>query len=379
MLEQYLADTIRKEDLAELQASMEDPASEVWLQGFIDERMSDRSYVQQQDLLLAFREKGYQSLIQRLDEEEPVVRRMHFMRKWKWGWAAAIVFLLAASFYFWSGNNQPKVHTMASNKIEPGKKGAILTLANGEEVVLDTLGNGLITTQNGAKVVLQNGQLAYDPTGNNDNEIVYNTIKTPNGREFQVRLPDGTIVWLNAASSLRYPTLFTGRERKVEITGEAYFEVAANAEMPFRVNVNNKVNIEVLGTHFNVNAYDNERSLNTTLLEGAVRVLAVVLKPGQQAQVAEGDAVKVVSNVNLETVMAWKNGLFNFENKSLEEVMRQLERWYDLEVVYEKGIPDIKFGGEMSRDMDLAGLLKSLEASKVHFRLEEGRKLIVLP
>ncbi|MRG47929.1 DUF4974 domain-containing protein [Chitinophaga sp. SYP-B3965] len=355
---------------------MEDPAAEVWLQGFIDDRMADRSYVQQQDLLLAFKEKGYQSLMQRMDEEEkPVVVR----RLWKWGWAAAIVFLLGASFYFWSENKPQSTVASKENKIEPGKKGAILTLANGEEVVLDTLGNGLITTQNGAKVLLQNGQLAYDPTGNGNMEIVYNTIKTPNGREFQVRLPDGTIVWLNAASSLRYPTLFTGKERKVEITGEAYFEVATDADMPFRVNVNNKVNIEVLGTHFNVNAYDNEHSLNTTLLEGAVRVQSVVLKPGQQAQVAEGETVKVVNNVNLETVMAWKNGLFNFENKSLEEVMRQLERWYDLEVVYEKGIPDIKFGGEMSRDMDLAGLLKSLEASKVHFRLEEGRKLIVLP
>lgn len=376
LLEQYLADSISKEDLAELQATMEAPASEQWLQGFIDERMSDSSYVQQQDLLLAFKEKGYQSLLQRMDEQEEkpaVVRRL-----WKWGWAAAIVFLLGTSLYFW---NQPKsvITAAKSNKIEPGKKGAILTLANGEEVVLDTLGNGLISTQNGAKVLLQNGQLAYDPTGDASSEIIYNTITTPNGREFQVRLPDGTLVWLNAASSLRYPTVFTGKERKVEITGEAYFEVAANAEMPFRVNANHKTDIEVLGTHFNVNAYDNESSVNTTLLEGAVRVQAVVLKPGQQAQVADGDEVKVVNDVNLETVMAWKNGLFNFQDKSLAEVMRQLERWYDLKVVYEKGIPDIRFGGEMSRDMDLPGLLRSLEASKVHFRVEAGRKLIVLP
>jgi ferric-dicitrate binding protein FerR (iron transport regulator) len=239
--------------------------------------------------------------------------------------------------------------------------------------------------QSGSKVLLQNGELKYNADGSAVNAVAYNTITTPKGRQFQMTLPDGTRVWLNAGSSLRFPTVFVGNERKVEVTGEGYFEVAKNAAKPFRVSINNETEIEVLGTHFNVNSYSNETSIKTTLLEGSVRVKTqvagkkseVIIAPGQQAQLTAGN-LKVANNVDLSEVMAWKNGVFNFHNATLEEVMRELERWYDINVVYEKGVPQIEFVGKMGRDLSLAKVLRGLEMSEVHFRLE-GRTLIVMP
>ena len=292
------------------------------------------------------------------------------------------------------------------SEILPGREGAILTLANGLQVVLDSLGNGVIAAQYGSRVVLQNGQLAYDPTGEATGKMMYNTMTTPKGRQFSLVLPDGTKVWLNAASSLRYPTVFPGNERRVEVNGEAYFEVAKESARPFFVIINNKATVQVLGTSFNVNAYEDEASINTTLLEGSVKVAvtpsagmllpavqsAVLLMPGQQAQIAPvsgrsantnrspGRAgIKLIKNADINKVMAWKNGAFNFDGVSLEEMMRQLERWYDIQVVYENGVPDIHFVGEMSRGVTLKGLIKGLEASEVHFRIEEGRRLVVMP
>lgn len=333
------------------------------------------------------------------EESAPVIplEKAGTQKKSRWLWAAAaasIMAVLAAGAYFLLSNEHtaPQVAKAPANTdVAPGRNGAILTLADGTQVVLDQLGNGVVASQNGAEAVLKNKQLAYNVTGKASAEVEYNSISTPKGRQFQVTLPDGTQVWLNSASSIRYPTVFTGKARAVEITGEAYFEVAKDPGMPFRVNVNNKAEIEVLGTHFNVNAYDNETNINTTLLEGRVRVQAGretpataqparILKPGQQALIAAAaPAITVVNNADIEKVMAWKNGLFNFEDVSLEDAMKQLERWYDIEVVYEKGIPDIYFVGKISKDVTLAGMLKLLRASQVHFRIEQNRRLIVSP
>ncbi|WP_346317689.1 FecR domain-containing protein [Chitinophaga sp. YIM B06452] len=260
--------------------------------------------------------------------------------------------------------------------VQPGKNGAVLVLADGSQLVLDSLRNGVVASQYGSTAVLQNGQLAYDADSAAAGSISYNTLSTPKGRQFKLTLPDGTKAWLNAASYIRFPTAFAGGERKVEINGEVYLEVAKDAARPFRVNVPGRAEIEVLGTHFNVSAYDNDRVVNTTLLEGSVSVNGVKIKPGQQALVAGGETV--VSKADVNRAVAWKNGLFNFEGASLEEVMKQLERWYDIEVVYAGGIPDIVFGGEMTKNISLQGLLIVLEKSDVNFRLE-GRKLIVLP
>jgi transmembrane sensor len=276
--------------------------------------------------------------------------------------------------------------------IPPGRQGAILTLSDGKQVVLDSLGNGVVATQNGTQVILKNGQLAYDAAGKSTGAIAYNTMSTPKGRQFQVTLPDGTRVWLNSASSITYPTSFAGNERRVEITGEAYFEVAhlfpvgggkGRGPIPFKVKINDQAEVEVLGTHFNINAYHDESNIKTTLLEGSVKVTGgsdrAFLQPGQQAQVTLSEKIKIVKDADIEKVMAWKEGLFNFEGLGIEEVMRQLARWYDIDVVYGKEVPDIKFVGEMSKNVSLSDLLSGLKGIGVHFRIEQERRLVILP
>jgi len=313
----------------------------------------------------------------------------------RWSAAAACILLVVlAGIYF--RHNKPSTQPRLVKKtnttkdlIVPGKNGAILTLADGSSVLLDSLGNGKVASQNGADLVIAQGKLAYSTTGNISGEIAYNTLSTPKGRQFHIKLPDGTEVWLNAASSIHYPTIFTGKDRTVELTGEAYFEVAGNPDMPFIVKIDQSAGIKVLGTHFNVNAYRNEPVMKTTLLEGSIqfhtgidvdpREQIVKLRPGQQSQLETGThKLAVESDVETEKAVAWKNGIFNFNDASLQEVMNQLERWYDIEVAYENNISPIRFFGKMTKNIPLNDLLLILEKSKVHFKVE-GRRLIVLP
>ena len=327
-----------------------------------------------------------QSRTQQLSQQPPRIRR--------WVWAAACAtLLLAAGAYLWhkpaakagivKNVDHPK------KKILPGKNGAVLTLADGSTVSLDSLGSGKIASQNGADIIVRQGKLTYSIGENAGSEIAYNTLTTPIGRQFHFQLPDGTEVWLNAASSIHYPTVFNGSERTVEMTGEAYFEVANNPARPFRVNVNQTARIQVLGTHFNVNAYGNEPVIKTTLLEGSIQFHAgadlkqekqmVTLRPGQQSQLAIGTHRLAVENdVETENVIAWKNGLFNFNDASIRDVMNQLERWYDIRVSYEKNVPSIRFYGKMTKNIPLDDLLLILERSKVHFQID-GKRLIVQP
>lgn len=376
----YLEKNLGEAEQEEFQRLLHAPDQQEALQAAFEELAGELDMEMPQDKTLL-------TVLQHALNSDKPVRRIHFLPRWSWA-AASVLLLLAAGAYYWTAskkNTPPAVMAAATTDIAPGKEGATLTLADGSRIKLDSLGNGVIAKQNGAQVVLANGQVAYDPTGNTGSDAVFNTMSTPRGRQFRLTLPDGTQVWLNAASSVRYPTVFSGRERIVEVTGEAYFEVVKNPAMPFRVRVNNKAEIEVLGTHFNVNAYENEQAIATTLLEGAVRVAAagrhlpeVVLHPGQQAQLSNASetGIKVVKNVNTEKTIAWKNGLFYFDGATLAEIMRQMERWYDIEVVYENGIPDIEFEGEMTKDVSLNGLLVMLKRTDVHFRIE-GRKLIV--
>lgn len=315
------------------------------------------------------------------------------VRKHWWSAAAAILLLVAGTWFFISDNKQDQPGQgpqTQSAEIGPGQEGAILTLADGSTILLDTMGNGAFADQNGAALYLQNGQLEYKNTGDPNGPETFNTLATPKGRQFRILLPDGTVAWLNAASSIRFPTRFTKDVRRVDITGEVYFEAAAASKqgrrIPFIVNAVNRFEVEVLGTHFNVNAYEDEPFLNTTLLEGKVAVTGartkqkVVLEPGQQASLQLKPAAKELSVRKAATgkVMAWKNGVFDFEDARIDEVMRQLMRWYDIEVKYESGVPDIEFVGKMTRDIPLNGLLIALEKSNVHFRLE-GRTLVVTP
>lgn len=298
-----------------------------------------------------------------------------------WWSAAAIILVLAGTWTIFrpSGPEKKIAAGTAIQDIAPGKNGAVLTLADGRKITLDSLGDGQIASQGGTSLILQNGSLSYNAT--NASDVSYNTVSTPPSRQFRLVLPDGSKVWLNAMSSLKYPTAFTGRDRTVEIKGEAYFEVIKDADRPFKVKAGNNTEIAVLGTHFNINAYYNENSIRATLLEGSIRVSkdasGAVLQPGQQAEIK--GTLHVHDKVNTGQVVAWKDGIFNFDGMGIEEVMRQLARWYDIEVIYEKHVPPIQFYGEIGRNLNLSQVLEGLKLSGVNFRIEDGKRLVVLP
>jgi Fe2+-dicitrate sensor, membrane component len=383
LIERYLSEQSSSEETKNLKQLINDPEYLAKLGSIMDEQLANNPFLA----------SDYPQVIERLKNgiEKDIAQQkklervssLRIVRRWM---AAAAVFILIASISFlWSkkrdtDSDRELTVTSSPIRITPGKDGAILTLSDNTTIVLDSAGNGIIATQNGSDVVLNNGQLIYKTK--NHAGVAYNTMTTPKGRQFSLVLPDGTKAWLNAGSSLRYPTAFVGKERKVEVTGEVYFEVAKNERMPFKVKVNERMEVVVLGTHFNINSYSNEASINTTLLEGSVQISNEtqnqILKPGQQANVNSDQKINIVNNVNLKKVMAWKNGVFDFDDASLQEVMRQLERWYDIEVVYEKGVPDIEFVGTLARDLSLEDILKGLKLSEVNLRIE-GRKLIVMP
>ncbi|MBC7508843.1 MAG: FecR domain-containing protein [Ferruginibacter sp.] len=302
--------------------------------------------------------------------------------------AAAMFIITAGSVYFWLNNIKISPQTVQakiiSTKLTPviaaGTNKAVLTLADGSNIVLDSMGQGILAKQGNAKVIkLNTTTLAYNATDENNQEVLYNTLATPNGGKYQLILPDGSKVWLNAASSIHFPTIFTGKERRVTVTGEAYFEVAKNAAMPFKITVKD-MEVEVLGTHFNVMAYDDENSMNTTLLEGSVKISKGVIKkmlvPGQQSVINSTGEINIV-DADMEEVMAWKNGWFQFNAADIKTVMRQISRWYAVEVVYEGKIPDGHYSGAVSRDNDIFQVLKIMQSGGVRFKIE-GRKVIVL-
>ena len=331
------------------------------------------------------------SILSSAPAEAPVAgRQVRLLKQWRNVAAAAGIILLAgAAYYIYSGAPEKPVAQSAAAEpvkdIAPGKDGAILTLSDGSAIVLDNLESGLVSTQGNAQLIISNGQLAYKQTGTASDETLYNTITTPRGRQYRLQLPDGTEVWLNAASSIRYPTAFAGGERKVNISGEAYFEVAKRPDMPFKVIAGGSSEIEALGTHFNVNAYTDETSLNTTLLEGLIKVSAVndkpvLVKPGQQAQIGPHTGkVRIVEGANTDNIMAWKNGAFSFEDASLKDVLRQIARWYDVEIDYQGNISDKIIRGKMGRDLSLLQMIAVLKGLRVNLMLEGDRKLIVLP
>jgi ferric-dicitrate binding protein FerR (iron transport regulator) len=280
-------------------------------------------------------------------------------------------------------NNDTKETTppdtkIVANDIPAGYNKAVLKMKNGEQINLDSAQGSLVNNDQFA-VSNKDGKLNYQSkTGVAD----YHTLSTPRGGQYRLQLPDGTIVWLNAASSITYPTTFIGQKyRGVTVTGEAYFEVKKNKAQPFVVDVKGKAAVEVLGTHFNVNAYDDEPVINTTLLEGSIRMRNIgqeaVLTPGQQAQISSKQ-MKIIDHADIEMAVAWKNGSFHFDHANIEEVLRQLARWYDIEIAYEKGVPGVKVSGEIKRDLNLTQALFILDKMGVHARIE-GKQLLVTP
>ncbi len=299
--------------------------------------------------------------------------------------AASVLLLLAVGLYLYRPVTQHRAAPVAGNDVPPGKDVAVLTLANGRKVLLDSTAEGLLAKEGGTSIrKTAAGQLEYleDDKGAQETEMHMNQMETPKGGQYRLTLPDGTKVWLNAASVIRYPSRFTGGQRLVELNGEAYFEVTANKEMPFRVASASQI-VEVLGTHFNINCYVDEGVSRTTLLEGSVKVTDVarkisdILKPGEQSVVSGAPLKK--GRVDAEEVMAWKEGYFIWNNENLKSIMRKLARWYNIEPVYEGALPEIALSGLISRSKNLSEVLKVMEMTgSVHFTIE-GRRVIVHP
>jgi transmembrane sensor len=301
--------------------------------------------------------------------------------------AAAVFIIVIAGASYWllqksnrSGNNKMVSVTSKPLPVLPGTDKALLTMADGRTVVLDSLQSETLTDAGYTNIRKQGAMLIYNsPTANEQNSITYNTLSTPRGGQYKVVLSDGTEVWLNAASSLRFPTAFTGNFREVELTGEAYFEVAKNKTKPFHVMVNG-MRVNVLGTHFNVNAYTEEQAIKTSLLEGSVEVINGSfnnrIKPGEQAIVTSKNDVINIRTADMDAVVAWKNGLFEFEGADIATIMRQVARWYDVEIIYTGKVPLRRFEGKISRNAQLSEVLQILELSNIKFRVE-GKKIIV--
>jgi len=365
------------------------------------ERFSDQDYVSEE--LNAVQDRNMNRDAQwnkllNIISADPTARPATMPHRIHIGWqryvaAAAVVVVVAAGAWMWTkyGAANKTLAPVAiaptpSKDIAPGTNKAILTLSDGSKIVLDSTGNGVIAQQGNARIKkIDKGRLSYDQLAGNElngklGSTAFNTLTTPPAAQFQVVLPDGSRVWLNNASSLRYPTSFRGNTREVELSGEAYFEVARNAAKPFKVRVND-MDVDVLGTSFNIMAYKDEAATKTTLLNGIVKVsrgaAGSILRPGEQAQLGTS-GLKVAANVNTDAVVAWKNGFFNFNNADIKDVMRHMGRWYDIEVSYEGNVPARSFGGKMGRDLNLGQALEILKTIDINFKVV-GRKVIVMP
>jgi ferric-dicitrate binding protein FerR (iron transport regulator) len=384
LAEKKLSGTIAPDEQEWLNQWLDQEAGQqmTWYSGDPDER--------------AFRER----LLKRIKEDAGIsgapvtARRVPLWPRYRWSAAAAILLLIAGSLgYFLIFRKDVVSVELASNKkaavrdIAPGHNGAILTLANGQKIILDSAGNGGIAIQGNRLLVKKRGQLVYEKAtgttssknGAASDNMIYNTLATPRGREYRIVLSDGTEVWLNAASSITYPTTFTGGERKVILTGEAYFEVAGDSRRPFIVSVS-RAEITVLGTHFDVMAYRDEKQVKTTLLEGAVRVSRgskqVVISPGQQASFSTQSDHIEVATVDTKQTVAWVEGKLSLDNLDVGAIMRKVSRWYNVDVTFDGPIPDEQYWGLINRNVNLSDMLKVMRATGINATLS-GKKIVV--
>lgn len=332
---------------------------------------------------LAYRERLFKKISEQAVPEvtEAKIKKLRLAPMAVWFSAAMIAIVFSVYVITKNRKTSDPTETFA-NDIAPGKNGATLTLANGKKIYINDALAGNIAEQSGVKITkTKDGQIIYEITDNNSGKLEYNTLSTTRGEQTQVRLPDGSLVFLNAASSLKYPTTFANQpKRNVSLTGEGYFEISKDKSHPFIV-YTDRQQVEVLGTHFNINSYANEPLTKTTLLEGSVKVTAnsveKMLKPNQQSQLAQDKFI--IANVDGDGVIAWKNGLFVFEDESLESIMKRVERWYDVEIIYHDDVnKNTLYGGSVSRYDKVSKVLEGLELTKgVHFKIE-GRRILVM-
>lgn len=413
LLEQYLNNNLSPEEEKLFVAMLRTGEYEQWVAWDIQQKL-ESDYKAGDALDKRVSDNILQAIIG-TEQQHTTALIKRLQDKW-WRYAAVVLLVFGVGLYALLHDKPSAVIseiTIAKEDVAPGGNQATLTLADGTIIHLDSVQNGILAHQGNSEIIkLPHGQIAYSDNGRGGMAIELNTMSTPRGGQYKLILPDGTKVWLNAASSITYPTAFNARFRNVKITGEAYFEVAAvkanngdKSNIPFFVDVDGKTTIAVLGTRFNVNSYEDEKGIRTTLLEGAVKVApsalkgapgqdlrkqiifqseaAVMLRPGQQANVALTNGGKtasreiiVTNEPNLNKIIAWKEGFFDFEQVNLETVMRQVARWYDIEIVYEGEMPNRHFEGKMDRGLTLSQVVAIFQETGMKLRLED-KKLYV--
>ncbi len=329
----------------------------------------------------AAKQRIFQNILLRIKDEHRSSPKRTLGTWVRYGSVAAILLVVMSIglYHLLPKSDQPvPSNEKVSFTVQPGGHNATLTLANGRQILLNNVKDGVLANQ-GNTVVTKSGnnQVSYNTGATPSNKVEYNKMSTLSGGEYQLTLSDGTKVWLNAASDIIYPTSFVGNERVVKVAGEAYFEVAHNASKPFKV-ISNGQTVEVLGTHFNINSYINEPQMKTTLLQGSVKIVAngknKILKPGQQALVSHSDLT--VTNVDAEEAVAWKEGYFEFTDADIETVMRELARWYDVDVIFEGKVPAELFTGRVSKYLNLNQVLNLIKSPKIHISTN-GRRIMI--
>ena len=373
LFRRYFDKTATVEERDELMHLINDPGSEAMVTSLMEEMYLSGKPTKQDPFAEGKREKILNAILGENSTDSFTNRVVPITRdRFSWiRYAAAIAVFLCLSVglyvYVNRSSSEQLGLTRSRNDVKPGGNKAILTLSNGTKIVLNDAKDGTLAQQGNASVVkLANGELAYKQGGSSEEAPVYNTMSTPRGGQYRLQLPDGTMVMLNAESSITYPIAFTGKERIVMISGEAYFEVAKNKNMPFRVHFGDQT-VEVLGTHFNISAYKDQPAFKTTLLEGSVKISKgqenQLLVPGQQAVYEPGSHKFNLKTVDTDDILAWKNGLFLFDNTEIDNVMLQLARWYNIEVFYKGPKPTLNFTGEIRKDSNLSRVFKILEST----------------
>jgi ferric-dicitrate binding protein FerR (iron transport regulator) len=372
----YLDQSLSESEIERFFGATKEPQFEQYLSQLIDESAIVAPLIEDEE-----RKRQVWEYLHRSRKGKVVLlpRQRETRRVWM---VAAAFFLLVLGTWWIFQAPKPSLSTPQLTQAKyalPGRDAAILTLSDGSQVVLDSTKGTIINNNNGVQIINTAGLLSYVGEGVSG-EIVYNTISTARGNRYQLLLGDGTKVWLNSATSLKYPVAFNGKERRVELTGEGFFEVAKDKTKPFSV-VTSSQEIRVLGTHFNVSSYKDEETVQTTLIEGSVSVkdkrTAVVLKPGSQAM-SNASGLHVNTDVDTDKVISWKQGWFDFDGMDFKMILRQVSRWYDVDVVYKGNIPDEKFGGRIKRDVPLSQVLQLLQNRGVKFQLQ-GNVITVMP
>jgi transmembrane sensor len=381
LLNKYLLETITEEETRQFFALLDDPDCQAYVMECIGEDLEEGGFDDRQDPRLTWRIK--RRLAVRIQSDRRG-KRVNLFRYRRLVGAAAAVLAISIGVGTWWKNQRPetsfagKQQVAKERDVPPGKEGAILTLADGTKIDLDSTGNGRVLQQGKTKITKVNGLLSYNGAGNAQAEILYNTITVPPAHQLELALSDGSRVWLNASSSLRFPTTFTGGERVVELTGEAYFEIAHQRGQTFAVKVGG-MQVQDIGTQFDIMAYADEQSIRTTLVEGAARVVkgdrSVVLRPNDQVDVTK-DNIAVRQNADVEEAVAWKNGIFLFKGTDLSYMFRQLGRWYNIAIVFPNEVPKGHIEADIPRTMNLSGVMEVLRQLGISCKLE-GDKLII--